>query len=175
MPPRYSLARRRALDLLKEARVKKPPVPVEELASLVRAKIRFEPFAGQLYGMVHRNSNGTAVIGVNSIDAPNRQRFTIAHEIGHLLLHKESLHVDEKSLIGLRNEQSSKATDAKEIEANQFAAELLMPFGFLDKDLQRLSNDNDIEAEDAVAQLAQKYQVSVQAMTIRLTALRVLA
>jgi Zn-dependent peptidase ImmA (M78 family) len=174
MPPRYALARRRALDLLKEARVKKPPVPVEELASLVRAKIRFEPFAGQLYGMVHRYSNGTAVIGVNSIDAPNRQRFTIAHEIAHLLLHKdESLHVDEKSPIGLRNEQSSKATDAKEIEANQFAAELLMPFKFLEKDLQQLSVD--IESEDAVAQLAQKYQVSVQAMTIRLSALRVLA
>jgi Zn-dependent peptidase ImmA (M78 family) len=52
-------------------------------------------------------------------------------------------------------------------------AELLMPFKFLEKHLQQLSVD--IESEDAVAQLAQKYQVSVQAMTIRLSALRVLA
>jgi Zn-dependent peptidase ImmA (M78 family) len=174
MPPRYSLARRRAQELLKEGKVKKAPVPIEELAVAVQARIRFEPFTGQVYGMVHRNPDGTATIGVNSIDAPNRQRFTIAHEIGHLLLHKdESLHVDEKSIIGLRNDESSRATDTKEIEANQFAAELLMPAEFLDRDLRKLPDD--IEAEEAVIRLARQYQVSVQAMTVRLTALRVLA
>lgn len=174
MAPRYTLARKLALGLLKDAKVKKPPVPIEELAMLLKAKIRYEPFAGQLYGMVHRNSNGTAVIGVNSMDAPNRQRFTIAHEIGHLLLHKtDDLHVDEKSPIGLRNDRSSLAIDEKEIEANQFAAELIMPAEFLDKDIRRLPDD--IEAEEAVTRLARKYQVSEQAMTIRLTALKVLA
>jgi Zn-dependent peptidase ImmA (M78 family) len=174
MAPRYALARRLALGLLKDAKVKKPPVPIEKLATFVKAKIRYEPFAGQLYGMVHRNANGSAVIGVNSMDAPNRQRFTIAHEIGHLFLHKnDKLHVDEKSPIGLRNDRSSMAIDEKEIEANQFAAELIMPAVFLDKDVRRLPDD--IEAEEAVARLARKYQVSEQAMTIRLTALRVLA
>jgi len=174
MAPRYTLARRLALVLLKDAKVKKPPVPIEELAMLLKAKIRYEPFAGQLYGMVHRNSNGTAVIGVNSMDAPNRQRFTIAHEIGHLLLHKnDDLHVDERSPIGLRNDRSSLAVDEKEIEANQFAAELIMPAEFLDKDIRRLPDD--IEAEEAVTRLARKYQVSEQAMTIRLSALKLLA
>jgi Zn-dependent peptidase ImmA (M78 family) len=174
MAPRYSLAKKRAIDLLREARVKKPPVSIEKLAELVKAAIRYEPFAGQLYGMVHRNSDGTAVIGVNSMDAPNRQRFTIAHEIGHLLLHKdEHLHVDEKSPIGLRNDRSSLAIDEREIEANQFAAELLMPVELLEKDLGRLPDD--IETEEAVTRLARLYQVSEQAMTVRLTALKVLS
>ena len=173
MAPRYTLAKKRAIELLREARVKRPPVPVEKLADLMKAKIRYEPFAGKLYGMVHRNSDGTAVIGVNSIDAPNRQRFTIAHEIGHLLLHKdEQLHVDEKSPIGLRNERSSTATDDREIEANWCAAELLMPVEFLREDLERLPDD--IEADEAVTRLAQRYKVSEQAMTVRLTALKVL-
>jgi len=173
MAPRYQIARKRALGLLREARVRRPPVPIERLAQLVNATIRYEPFAGQLYGMVHRNSDETAVIGVNSLDAPNRQRFTIAHEIGHLLLHKdETFHVDEKSPIGLRNDKSSMATDEKEIEANQFAAELLMPRDFLDKDLGGLPDG--IEADEAINKLAQRYQVSVQAMTVRLTALKVL-
>jgi len=174
MAPRFSVARKRAVELLKEARIRKAPVPIEKLVGQVNATLRYEPFAGQVYGMVHRNKDGSAVIGVNSMDAPNRQRFTIAHEIGHLLLHKdEHLHVDEKSIIGLRNEKSSTATDEKEIEANQFAAELLMPLKFLDKDLQKFPDN--IEAEVAVASLARQYQVSEQAMTVRLTALRVLA
>jgi Zn-dependent peptidase ImmA (M78 family) len=174
MTPRYTLARKRAIELLRAARVRRPPVPLEKLAELVKAKIRYEPFTGQLYGMVHRRSDGTAVIGVNSLDAPNRQRFTIAHEIGHLLLHKdEQLHVDEKSPIGLRNERSSTATDEREIEANQCAAELLMPTDFLDKDLGSLPDD--IETEEAVSRLARLYKVSEQAMTVRLTALKVLA
>jgi len=174
MSPRYTLAKKRAIELLRAARVKRPPVPIEKLAALVRAKIRYEPFTGQLSGMVHRKPDGTAVIGVNSMDAPNRQRFTIAHEIGHLLLHKdEHLHVDEKSPIGLRNDQSSLATDEREIEANQCAAEMLMPVEFLDTDLQNLPDD--IDADEAVGRLARKYQVSEQAMTVRLTALRVLA
>lgn len=173
MAPRYQIARKRALDLLKEARAEKPPVPIERLAVLVDATIRYEPFAGQLSGMVHRSSDGTAVIGVNSLDAPNRQRFTIAHEIGHLLLHKdEAFHVDERFPIGLRNDESSKATDEKEIEANQFAAELLMPRDFLSKDIGALPKE--IGAEEAVTRLAQQYQVSVHAMTVRLTALKVL-
>lgn len=120
--------------------------------------------------MVHRKPDGSAVIGVNSVDAPVRQRFTIAHEIGHFILHKdEALHVDEKSLIGLRDRKSSLAVDEREIEANQFAAELLMPATFLQKDILNLPDD--IEVEEAITKLAHRYQVSTQAMTFRLTAL----
>jgi Zn-dependent peptidase ImmA (M78 family) len=121
-------------------------------------------------GMVHRKPDGTAVIGVNSMEAPTRQRFTIAHELGHLLLHKdEDLHVDERFPIAFRNPKSSQAIDDKEIEANQFAAELLMPEEFILKDLK--GKDLDIEDDDLVAELAAKYEVSTQAMTIRLSRL----
>jgi len=174
MAPRFTLARRKAIELLESSKVKKAPVPVEKLAELAGASVTLEPFAGELSGMVHRKPDGTAVIGVNSLDAPNRRRFTIAHEIGHLLLHKdESLHVDEKFPIGLRNELSGMAVDENEIEANQFAAELLMPALFLKKDLENLPDD--IEADAAIEKLAKRYQVSAQAMTIRLTALNVLS
>ncbi len=171
MAPRFTLARRRASELLKEARIKKAPVPVERLAEFVNATVRYEPFAGELSGMVHRREDGSAVIGVNSMDAPTRRRFTIAHEIGHLMLHRgQDLHVDEKFPIGLRNQLSSMATDDNEIEANQFAAELLMPTEFLQDDLRDISDEDEPEA--AISKLARKYGVSNQAMTIRLNALR---
>jgi Zn-dependent peptidase ImmA (M78 family) len=107
---------------------------------------------------------------VNSMHAPTRRRFTVAHELGHLLLHKnESLHIDERFPIGFRSAASSQAVDASEIEANQFAAELLMPMSLLTADLAAMPPDIDSEA--AVTELAQRYEVSEQAMTIRLSAL----
>lgn len=172
MRPRYAIARRKARELLKTARIEKAPVPVEQLAVLAGATIRYEPFAGELSGMVHRSSAGV-IIGVNSMHAPTRRRFTIAHELGHLLLHRnEELHVDERFPIGFRSELSSKAIDAAEIEANQFAAEMLMPSATLIKDVRTLPTD--IDSETAISQLAQLYQVSEQAMTIRLSALGIL-
>src|SRR5947209_4096592 len=111
MTPRFSLARRKARDLLRVAKVKEAPVPVERLARLVGAHIYYEPFDGLVSGMIHRQADGVSIIGVNSAHPISRQRFTIAHELGHLILHKdERLHVDEKSPIGFRNEESGRAT-----------------------------------------------------------------
>ena len=174
MTARFSLARRKARELLRDAKVRERPVPVERLARLAGARIHYEPFDGRISGMVHRQANGGAIIGVNAAHAINRQRFTIAHELGHLILHKdETLHVDEREPIAFRNEESSLATKDVEIEANQFAAELLMPVDLLAKEIGSLPDD--MEAEDAVIELADRFQVSEQAMTLRLTRLGVLA
>src|SRR3954470_3126160 len=126
---RITPAQKKAILFLKQAKVRSVPVPVEKLAGLLEAKIQFEPFAGELSGMVHRNPDGTAVIGVNSLDTPTRRRFTIAHEIGHLILHgDEHLHIDEKFPVSLRRDgKSSLGIDRREVDANQFASELLMP------------------------------------------------
>jgi Zn-dependent peptidase ImmA (M78 family) len=168
MAPRYWLARQRAGELLRAAKIKEPPVPVEKLARLVNAEIRYEPFAGEMSGMVQRTPENRAIIGVNSMHSGTRRRFTIAHEIGHLVLHKDTdFHVDENYPIGFRNELSSMAVDDREIEANQFAAELLMPLSFLSTDLA--NSRVDIESDEAIAKLARQYGVSVQAMTIRLS------
>jgi Zn-dependent peptidase ImmA (M78 family) len=59
------------------------------------------------------------------------------------------------------------AVDPKEIEANRFAAELLMPYNMVLADLKK--RPIDVENEEAIRELAQKYQVSVQAMTHRIT------
>jgi Zn-dependent peptidase ImmA (M78 family) len=119
--------------------------------------------------MVFRNDDGTAVVGVNSADSLNRQRFTIAHELGHLILHGESdLHVDEHFPIGLRSGMSAMGVDDKEIEANQFAAELLMPSGMITGDVELLLGT---DVDKAICKLAKKYGVSTEAMSIRLSTL----
>jgi Zn-dependent peptidase ImmA (M78 family) len=168
--PRFSTARRKANEVLRQAKVKRVPVDLSNIATLVGATIHYEPLDNEISGMVTRINAGFAVIGVNSLHAKTRQRFSIAHEIGHLVLHQdEMLHIDSKYQIALRSAQSSMGTDAKEIEANQFAAELLMPREMIEKDVDDLIGQ--LEIEDAVSELAAKYEVSEQAMTIRLTTL----
>ncbi len=169
MTPRYSLARKRAVELLKRARVRKAPIPVEKIATLLGAQIVYQPFSGEISGVVHRNNDGSAVVGVNSSHSPQRQRFTIAHELGHLLLHAdENLHIDENFPIGLRSGISGKAVDEHEIEANQFAAELVMPAHFMHKDIKPLIG---IDTVLAIHKLAKRYRVSKEAMSIRLSSL----
>jgi Zn-dependent peptidase ImmA (M78 family) len=170
MAPRYSLARKRAVELLRRARITKAPVSVERLAAHVNAEIVLQPFAGEVSGIVHRNRDGSAVIGVNSSHSIQRQRFTVAHEIGHLLLHAdENLHVDRNFPIGLRADTAGQPPNENEIEANQFAAALLMPSEFIADDIESLVG---VDVLVAIRKLARKYRVSEQAMSIRLSALR---
>jgi len=172
MPPRFQFARRKAEDLIRSVGVTSAPVPIEKIAKKLGAELRFEPFEGELSGMVHRPKKTAAIIGINSLHPKTRQRFTIAHEIAHLVLHSdEEFHVDNRYL-GFRNDRSSQAIDDREIEANQFAAALLMPQTLVFSDVGVLPDD--IEPEQAVEELAAKYQVSQQAMTIRLHALGIL-
>lgn len=177
MKPRYSLARRRARQLLEEGAVTGAPVPLEQLAESCRASIRYEPFDGEVSGMVHCLRSGGGVIGVNSEHSRTRQRFTIAHELGHLLLHSdEEFHIDEKRPLARRDEVSSLAVDPREIEANQFAAELLMPEAFVRESVDALvAEDSDVTVEEAIDKLARAYQVSTIAMTHRLTNLKILS
>ena len=172
MAPRYNLAKRKARQLLAQANVTEAPVPLEKLVAAANAHVNFEPYDGNdMSGVAYREANGQRVIGVNSLHGTNRQRFTIAHELGHLILHgSDELHIDERFPIGFRDELSSLAVSDKEIEANQFAAELLMPAEWI---LRDVSNQHiDFEGEDdAIDDLARKYCVSTRAMTIRMSAL----
>jgi Zn-dependent peptidase ImmA (M78 family) len=146
--------------------IKRPPVPVEKLAALLGATVKYSPFEGELAGVLARDGSRT-VIGVNSSHHSNRQRFTIAHECGHLLLHEGEAYVDKTFRVNWRDDVSSQAVDAHEIEANRFAAELLMPYKMLREDLQ--THDIDLESEVAIKTLAKRYGVSLQAMTHRIT------
>ena len=160
--------RKEAQELLRKNRVKAPPVPVEKIAESLGATVRYSPFEGDnLAGMLIR-ANGQLIIGVNSLHHLNRRRFTIAHECGHFLFHKgEEIHVDHSFRINRRNGVSSLAVDPDEIEANRFAAELLMPYDMILADLEE--RGFDIEDEQELKELAHKYQVSPQAMTHRIT------
>ncbi len=164
-------AREAANDLLQELGVEKPPVPVERIARRIKAEVRYEPFDGELSGMLIREGK-RVIIGVNASHPKTRQRFTIAHELGHMRLHDEQppVHVDRGFPVRRRDTRSSQAVDVNEMEANGFAAELLMPAAMLERDLE--GKDPDYEDDELTRQLANRYKVSLQAMAVRLATLR---
>ena len=117
-------------------------------------------------GVLIREPGQTPIVGINEALKENRKRFTIAHELGHLVLHSSAYHVDTK--IHMRNSVSSTAESALEIEANQFAANLLMPDWMLTESLEA---EETQDVEDMADRLAPIYGVSVQSMTLRLAKL----
>lgn len=158
--------------LLLSNHVDSAPIDVEQLARSLGADVRYEPADDNLSGFILRNrKQRSALIGVNSNHHPNRQRFTIAHEIGHFLLHDtEGIHVDRSDcgpVVRRRNEESSKGEDDDEKEANLFAAELLMPATLLEEDIASLEDANLLD-DDVLKPLAKKYEVSSQALAFRL-------
>lgn len=159
-------------QLLAEVGCENAPVDVEKIARLRNALVHRQSVEDTFSGYLFRNlQQASAVIGVNSNHHANRQRFTIGHELGHFLLHAgDKLHIDRQFVMMRRDQQSSEGTDPEEMEANFFAAELLMPEHFLAQDIKQLSS-NDLVDEEGIARLARRYRVSQQAMTIRLTRL----
>jgi Zn-dependent peptidase ImmA (M78 family) len=161
---RQRRAIRLAEQVLAQAKVTAPPVDVLRIAHDRGIRVRFGALPNDLSGfLVHEKDK--ALIGVNSLHPKARQRFTLAHELGHYLLHPTDNFVDRKFIL-FRDTRSSQAIDRREMEANEFAAELLMPELFLQKLLK--GETVDLEDEDRVAQLARRFGVSNQALVFRL-------
>lgn len=161
-----SKARQSAIDLLKRFEVRRIPVPLPRLARGLGLIVEYTPLDDELSGMALIKDD-KQLIWINALHHPNRQRFTLAHEIGHHLLHKnainESVHVDKGIL--RRDTVSASGTEKLEIEANAFASELLMPTSEITK---ALDDEFDLDDHDKLESLAKKFKVSVAAMQIRL-------
>jgi Zn-dependent peptidase ImmA (M78 family) len=116
--------------------------------------------------------NDISVVVINQNHHKNRQRFTAAHELGHYSLHckddKDKIFVDKRRTYN-RNNISSQGTDNLEIEANTFAAMILMPEKFINDYIA--NHDLEDFNEEGVCRMAEEFQVSNQAMSIRLSKL----
>jgi len=157
-------------ELLEQFKLRRPPVPVDKIAKKLNLLLVPVPADDEISGAIVRK-DGRVVIAVNPAHHINRQRFTIAHELGHYFLHEGlQQHVDQNFRVAWRNADSSKAINWIEIQANRFAAELLMPTSFLKNDLDALDKID----KRTVALLATKYVVSPEAMKIRLSQLGIL-
>jgi Zn-dependent peptidase ImmA (M78 family) len=169
---------REAQRVLDQHSVASAPVNVEALARrwahLLKQNLD-EDISGMLVPLTNVVDGRQWAIVVNKLHSHVRQRFTIAHELGHLLLHGyTAAHADRGFKVRLRDSHSSEGSVFEEIEANRFAAELLMPEALLRR---RLANhtieyaSQDLSGERQLAKLAREFNVSRQALSIRVSSL----
>lgn len=161
-------------DLLVEWGVTSPAVPVENIANTLGIQVVRSAADWNQSGFLLRDS-GLSIIGLNSRNAPVRQRFTIAHELGHFYLHEgKTLIVDQSAVINKRDQLASEGSNDEEIEANAFAASILMPEKMVRDFAGRELKQNPATREDFVGNLAKTFDVSAEAMSIRLSNLGIL-
>ncbi|HYK94356.1 MAG TPA: ImmA/IrrE family metallo-endopeptidase [Candidatus Dormibacteraeota bacterium] len=141
-------------------------MPVEHIASSLGVQVVTKALADDVSGLLIRPETGAPAIVVNKAHPKVRQRFTIAHELGHLVLHKGRPVVVDHVRLNLRDARSRAAVDVEEIEANAFAAELLMPRALIVAELNRASARSD--SARLAADLAEGFGVSKEAAEYRL-------
>lgn len=137
------------------------PVNVVSLARDLGATVYFVPdWPDETAGMIRKDrkyggSRGY-IIYVNAAHPPNRKRFTIAHEIAHIMLH-EHLIGDGITTDGMYR---SGLDSTVEWSANRMAANILMPWPWIERLFAEGVTD--------VTAMASRFGVSRDAMAIRL-------
>lgn len=157
----------KAYTLLKGQGIDHPPINPTAIAENLGIKVEKAPFSDDLSGVLMRG-DGSAIIALNKAHHKVRQRFTIAHELGHFVLnHKGDMFIDQK-VLNKRDGRSSIKIDPQEIEANAFAAALLMPEQMVLDEVIKLVPDRTTDRPELIRLLAKTFDVSPQAMEYRL-------
>ena len=147
------------------------PVAVQELCGELGVRVHTAYLDPDISGMLESKGHGKYLIIVNASDRATRQRFTVAHELGHYILHRSLIGdgIDDDRRLSQHGTKGSitiqTSAPREETEANKFAADVLMPWALI----KRFKDTYNGPPEDLASTLATKFQVSLQAMTIRLS------
>lgn len=141
------------------------PIKIGKLANELNVSVKVSAMDMSISGQIKLEGN-QCVIRVNRYEARERQRFTIAHELAHFLLHRDYIvHAQHKGITDNVLYRSG-MPEKIEFEANQLAAEIIMPMNLIDKRLKELGG---VISEYVIERLARDFQVSKAAMEIRLS------
>lgn len=147
-----------------------PPIDLESAATAIGVTLVRERLEGDVSGFLLITRTAPPIIGINVRHKLPRQRFSLAHELGHLLLHAptsgDASFVDKSFLIMKRDSRSGLGVLVHEVEANFFAAEVLMPAESLYRDI---ATTDQMDKKTLQRHLADRYAVSEEAVRFRLS------
>jgi hypothetical protein len=138
------------------------PVKLGGMASELGLNVRLSALEPGISGMIEASGN-TYTIKINRHETRERQRFTLAHEIAHFLLHRDL--IDSEGSIRDNVLYRSGQPENIEFEANRLAADLVMPDGPIKEDLAKIKSPL---TDEVLEFLARQWQVSKAAMEIKL-------
>lgn len=171
------LAGKSAQDVLNALNLTTPPFDpfliAERLGVNLKQDFTFEDLGKSGY---IKESGKDIDVWINPTDLKVRQNFTLAHELGHLILHILTDQEDEFEDTPERIFNRSGEPCSFEYQANNFAGELLMPREHIYNSLENLfkeNGNNPIPTEQAIQELSSTFNVSTAAMTVRLKVLKI--
>jgi Zn-dependent peptidase ImmA (M78 family) len=150
---------------------KKKYIDVTEIAEKLGLQVSAHDLGANVSGVLYIDK-GKGVIGYAKHESEVRRRFTVAHEIGHFILHRldNEVFVDKTEFKVLyRDNNAAKGENKQEREANAFAAALLMPRDRVIEELEKMNFDLGDEKEDVIKKLSEIFKVSTQAMMFRIS------
>jgi Zn-dependent peptidase ImmA (M78 family)/DNA-binding XRE family transcriptional regulator len=137
----------------------------ERLASDVGIRIFFFEMPSRIAGLFAYNEELGACVGINSKHPRDRRNWSLTHEYGHFLMTRYQPEITVLTVAGRSNK--------KERLADSFARHFLMPASGLNRRFTELHRSSEGGITLAhVCTLANLYQVSVQAIILRLEELR---
>ena len=163
----------RAQKFCLEHHIEEYPVKIVGLCNECGFEVHAEPLPQDVAGFIvvqdepfTKFKTGKVII-CNSNDRASRQRFTIAHELAHFVLHRnESQKFFAHRDVGQRG--------GIETEADLFAAQILMPADLVFKAFEKLEKELRVVPQSMKARyIADEFAVSVEAAHIRLEQLGV--
>lgn len=138
------------------------PVDLERLAHAIGLEVTRAPLFDDVSGKIECEANGgPCKITINSTHPRTRQRFTLAHEIAHFILHRDMIGDGIEDDCKYRSKGLS---DSFERQANNYAANILMPWKLV---LAKWKAGRRTPAE-----MARDFEVSEAVAEIRLKELR---
>lgn len=146
------------------------PIDIEFIAKSRGLKVVPYPLDDDVSGVL-AIEGGQGTIGYNQKEPRTRKRFTIAHELGHFELHRQysNLFVDKQFIYRSQTSGDTKEKLVMEQEANLFASMILMPSDVLRREVEKM--EIDLGNEDGLRYLSKAFDVSISAMSVRISSL----
>ncbi len=137
MTPDYHRVKRVVDRIIDDLGIASPPVNPVDVARQLGVDVEFVTFGGKYYNISGFYDCETTSILVNAEEYPLRQTFTVAHELGHHMLHREWAKTSDYTMLMRDADYNGRETHEK--EANAFAGNLLVPRFMLDRYWQTTS------------------------------------
>lgn len=138
-------------------------VSIEDIVYALDVPLQFRKLNGCDGRIIHDGNRSIIVIN-DQIQYQTRRDFTIAHELGHYLMHRGGLiqHVDSMSTMSWFDNTLKNQISIQEYEANTFAAEILLPSTIFQKEIERKPFSPEL-----VKFISDKYRVSQSSIIYR--------
>lgn len=152
--PRYKFAQSEANEIWEKFTEKNIPVKLNDIVKTIGITVKEENL--EMDGITRMDKNGISFILYKRAMSDERKRFTVAHELGHIILEHITFGGDSSQL----------SSSSQEKEANQFAGSLLVPI----KDLKTFMKNKDKTIDDVI----KRYWVSKEVAGIAIKSNRLL-